>query len=275
MLNKGVLLGRKATDYIAGTLPYSEILPNGDWTGYCPPGEWQRPNLVDTMACVTFSALNCIETQEKQQTGLQVNYSDRWIAKMSGTTPQGNYLYKVVDAIRQYGLVLEEDYPAPANFTWDEYYADINPDLMDNLLAKGQIWLNKWAVNYEWLQVNDLNIDHHLKRSPVQVVIPGHAVEGIYSPQLMIEYFDSYEPFFKGTVISNLVDALAIVLTRKEKMPTRFFIKDGAKIGAFVADGFALGGAFAKDAGALESLKSALEFKGDEPTLELPPSANP
>ena len=60
----------------------------------------------------------------------------------------------------------------------------------------------------------------------------------------------------------------------KENMAKRFFIKDGEKIGAFVADGFALGGAFAKDSGALESLKSALEFKGDEPTLELPPSVN-
>ena len=62
---------------------------------------------------------------------------------------------------------------------------------------------------------------------------------------------------------------------RKENMAKRFYIKDGEKIGAFVADGFALGGAFAKDSGALESLKSALEFKGDEPTLELPPVNNP
>lgn len=70
-------------------------------------------------------------------------------------------------------------------------------------------------------------------------------------------YFDP-EPFF-----------------RKETIARRFYIKDGAKIGAFIADGFALGGGFAKDAGALEQLKQAFEFKGDEPILELPPVNNP
>lgn len=59
---------------------------------------------------------------------------------------------------------------------------------------------------------------------------------------------------------------------RKEQMARRFYIKDGAKIGAFISDGFGCPGGFAKDAEALEQLKSAFEFKGDEPTLELPPS---
>ncbi len=59
---------------------------------------------------------------------------------------------------------------------------------------------------------------------------------------------------------------------RKESMVRRFYIKDGAKIGVFIADGFALGGAFAKDADAKKQLETALEFTGNEPLLELPVS---
>lgn len=215
--NDGVILGRKVTDFIAGTLPYRVNITDGNWTPYVPKFENQFSNNADSMGCVTYSALNCIETQERFITGTEVNYSDRWIAKMSGTTHQGNYLYKVMDTIRQYGLVLEEDYPTPDNFDWDTYYAEIPTTKFQELIKKGQEWLTRWQVNYEWLTVSDPQIDYHLKHAPIQVVIPGHAIEGIYSPDDWIRYFDTYPDYLKSTPISNLQDALKIVLTRKEQ----------------------------------------------------------
>src|SRR5207247_8242189 len=106
---------------------YEVLNPSGDWTAYLPSAENQSTHIVDTMACVTFSCLNVIETQIKFLTGREVNFSDRFIAKLSGTTQQGNTVQNVLDAIRKYGLVLEEEWPTDLNFNWDQYYAPV-PD---------------------------------------------------------------------------------------------------------------------------------------------------
>src|SRR3972149_4039603 len=105
--NYGVILGTRSTDWLVGAIQYEERNPSGDWTSCLPPGEWQKDlqTHVDTMACVSFSALNSIEVQEKFLTGKQVDYSDRFTATMSGTTSQGNYLWKVADSLRKDGLV--------------------------------------------------------------------------------------------------------------------------------------------------------------------------
>jgi len=109
--NFGVLLGEKIGDYHAdfagGALPFVSNVSDGAWKPWLPDGERQSSDNGDSMSCVTFGEINGIETQEKKQTGVQPNYSDRWIAKMSNTTPEGNYLTVVADTIRKYGLVLE------------------------------------------------------------------------------------------------------------------------------------------------------------------------
>ena len=65
--NHGVLLGNRETDWgfagAASQIVYKEELPSGDWTPYLPLEEWQWSNIGwDSMACVSFSANNCIET---------------------------------------------------------------------------------------------------------------------------------------------------------------------------------------------------------------------
>src|SRR6185503_14551846 len=140
MKNFGVIEGRRARDFVGGVLPYEVRNQSGNWTAWLPPGEWQK-QLVDTMACVTFSLLNCIETQEYFLTGKQINYSDRWIAMMSGTTPQGNYLGTVADTVRKYGLVKEESWPTPPNYTWASYYELPPQAKMAELKAEGVEWL--------------------------------------------------------------------------------------------------------------------------------------
>lgn len=213
MKNFGVLPGRRPTDFVAGTLPYEVRNQSGNWDSFVPLGEWQRNNFVDTMACVTFSLLNCIETQEFYLTGQRINYSDRWIAMMSGTTPQGNYLYAVADAVRKYGLVKEESWPAPANYTWDSYYAHPDAQKQAQLEAEGQEWLKTHNFAYEWLTTNLDDILKHLKQCPLQIVKPGHAIEGFYQVQQVTNYFDSYDPFKKQLQRSELTDVLKPLLT--------------------------------------------------------------
>src|SRR3990167_3896463 len=123
--NNGVILGKRSTDYIGATLPYEVRNPSGDWTPYIPPGERQWSYNGDSMSCVSYSALNSIETQEQFLTNEQPNYSDRWTAKMSGTTREGNYLWKVADTIKELGLVLDVDYKTPDKYTWEEFHAEI------------------------------------------------------------------------------------------------------------------------------------------------------
>lgn len=226
-INHGVLRGRKDTDFIAGTIPFQERNPSGNWRNYLPPAEWQWKNGKDTMACVTFSLLNSIETQEFFLTGQRVNYSDRWIALMSGTTPQGNYLYAVADTVRKFGLVREESWPAPSSFDWNTYYAQPDAATMKKLLAEGEEWKKTHSLAYEWLTTSLEDIQTHLKHCPLQVVIPGHAIEGFKQVGDIHGYFDSYEPFEKSTWRGNLTDVFKAVLTINDNESMRLILDNG------------------------------------------------
>lgn len=219
--NTGVLMGQRASDYVAGTtspIPYQLRVVNGNWQPYAWSKNkqwcWYNGQYVDQMSCVTHSMLTAIETQEFFLTGKQVKYSRRWIAKLSGTTKQGNYQYLVADAIRNYGLVKEETYPTPDSYTWEQFYQDIPRGSL--MYSEGSNWLKKWNFQYEFLSPTDPNLDYHLKHCPIQIVIPGHAVCEIYSKDSINELFrDSYEPWDKTTPIGNVQSALKPILTLK------------------------------------------------------------
>lgn len=153
----------------------------GDWIIFRSAGESQKREGADKMACVTFSAHNAIEeiinlfwflvetaqANEEQREIVKVfihfgllkkvsdnplwfeaNVSDRYIAKVSGTTYRGNSQKNVADAIRKYGLVPEELWPWVDD--WDEYYQNV--DLA--VVSRGQKLVDKETgfieINYEW-----------------------------------------------------------------------------------------------------------------------------
>jgi len=273
MINRGVLLGQRETDYIAGQatfISYEARNPSGDWRAFLPPGEWQVDGGVDSMSCVSYSALNAIEAQEKFLTGEQPEYSDRWTAKMSGTMPIGNYLYKVGDSIRKDGLVLESEYPdPPSGYTFAEYHKDIPEPLLTELKTKGQAWLKKWDFKYEFVPADKESMLKHIKQAPLQIVIPGHAVMNFLCEQDIVNYFDSYQPFEKTTPYSNIQAALKPLLTKKI-MTKKFIINDGGKIGILVLEGFTGMVAFAKDLSSLQKLKESFEVPDDAKTINLP-----
>jgi len=226
--NTGVILGQRETDYVVGVsspIVYKERLKTGDWTPYAFDKERQSSNFVnngvdinDSMACVSHSLVNSIESQIYFLTGKQINYSKRWLAKMSGTMLIGNYMYKVADAVRQYGLVLEEDYPAPeGNWTFKEYHKDIPEPLYSQLIEKGKKWLKDFDFQYEFLQITDPNIDFHLKHAPVQIIRanPNHAVCGIFSPGQLVNYLDSYPDFFRQVNYPDILAAMKGIVTPK------------------------------------------------------------
>ncbi len=220
--NYGIILGDHINTYKSGrlgaVLPFEERNPSGDWESVLPPEERQSNDGGDSMSCVTFAELNGIETQEVKMNSLDnvPEYSDRWIAKMSGTTREGNWLWKVAETIRKYGLVKEESYQKPStSWTWDEYHKEIPVDLKAKLLAEGQEWLKKWDVKYESIDFSKESLMYHLKMSPLTVVVPGHAILNFRTTAQVVHYFDTYPPHKK--TVPNVVQAMKVVLYKKEQ----------------------------------------------------------
>ena len=212
--NRGVILGQRNTDWQAGAISgiaYEELNPSGDWTQWLPKEEWQwKDNGFDTLACVTFSALNIIESLYYFHTGRQVNFSDRYTAFMSGTTPNGNWQWKVGDSIRKDGLALEQDWPMIDNPSWDTYYTA--PPI--EVINKAKDFLKDWQVNYEFIDFTKESLIKHLKQAPIQVVFPNHAVMLFATTEQVYRYFDSYLPFIKERS-EGFITAMKLVLTKK------------------------------------------------------------
>jgi hypothetical protein len=202
MKNTGVILEKRPSDWVFGDnslLKGTVINLLGDYRSFLPTHEKQIAVYFDSMACVTFSALNCIEIilnykrskgelpqamiNEFKEYGYidendKFNFSDRYIAKLSGTTRQGNSLSNVADAIRNYGLVPEKLWPFPTDqrtpvFPWDEFYKEIPQNVID----VGQKVFLKWVkVNTEYVLSGavDTNyiaqtIERKLKEGPLQI----------------------------------------------------------------------------------------------------------
>lgn len=152
---------------------------DGQYLDFLPDKEIQKGVLFDTKACVTFSALNCLEIIQRTR-GVHDNYSDRFIAKLSGTTTSGNYFRTVAETIRTVGLIDEELHPFPntqKDFDWDDYYSEIP----ESLLMKGRLWLTLWDIDWEWADMTDLK--NALVYGPVQVGVwawPSVRKDGLY-----------------------------------------------------------------------------------------------
>ena len=169
----------KAKDYIAGASPITLIKqvlqPNGQWDDFLPPDEYQRQYDFDSMSCVSFSLNNVLEILYKRLFAAQPNFSDRFLAKMSGTTKYGNSLWNVVETARKKGEINEINWPwTPFIDTFEEYFASI-PQGIINL---GLGWALKNQINYEWADVTDKEkIMEALKYSPLQVTVGFNAVD--------------------------------------------------------------------------------------------------
>lgn len=213
--NTGVLIGQRPEDYVAGTLDYQVRVPSGDWRPFLVTEERQYSPYADAMDCVSESFTNVAEIQIKQQTGEEVNFSARALAKLSGTTRSGNYLYKVADEARNFGLLLEEEWPTPPNFTWESFYADIP----NSILAKRK----KYDIGYEWVTADKGSLEYHLKHAPIQIIItklnPNHAVTLVAIEGDTAFYFDSYPPHLKKIKLADLYgSALKIVINAEQTM---------------------------------------------------------
>jgi len=201
-----VIIDVRPTDFVAGgetgiNIGAAPILSkDGQFDGYLPDEETQYNFRFDTFACVSFSRCNNYETifsvkialglisaeniawlKEKgyidYRTG-KVNFSDRFLAKMSKTTKSGNSLGAVGDAAREFGLVPESSWPWPAGMKdsmtdeekWTLYYTEIPQEVKD----LGLEFKARFDLSYQWILLgNSADAEKVLKAflpyGPVQV----------------------------------------------------------------------------------------------------------
>lgn len=225
--NTGLIEGSGTKSlWVGGTIPYEVRLETGDWRPYCPTGEKQK-DPAETMACVSFSCNNVLEIQNKFL-GVDVNYSDRFLAKMSGTTNEGNRLDVVADTARTIGLVLESEYPS-THTTWQDFYAEVPQSVKDKAV--------KQVILYEF-QTNDVaSLKKQLKQCPLQVTIPqpypNHAVVLVHIDGTTAYYFDSYSPFIKTIAVSKISAVLKILLLKTNIMTNSLIVKNGEEYGIY------------------------------------------
>ena len=87
-----------------GKLGDAPINPGGHWARYLPPIEDQDSNGFETYCCVTEATLNCIETLINFEYGMTTNFSDRFLATVSGTGHfKGNNPGTVAETLRVKG----------------------------------------------------------------------------------------------------------------------------------------------------------------------------
>lgn len=180
-----------------------------------PPGEIQYSNLTDTWGCVSFAMVHCIESQEIAQTGQTKGYSERALAKMSGTvytgqlSHRGNTVDRVFQTVKEYGLIPEALWPTDiVNYTADEFYKDIPPEILSQAVK---------------LNVDKIDGGQNLSLSPLLVQLKNglsHLVEGLNTAQ----YFDTYKQFVKNyTSDDDIVWTGNLILNPKGKRMLVFF----------------------------------------------------
>jgi hypothetical protein len=207
----------KPEDYILGgltKLPKEVLQENKDWTPHLPAKELQAEKF-ETWACATFTVLNCIEILIKRKYNEKRNYSDRFLAVVSGTTKGGNSPHTVAEFLRKIGVVPEEIYPFDAK-NYEEFYKPIPPKLYE--LARE--FNEEWDFRHEFVKGED--IDEAIQYSPLLISVAAwfkkkgdyyyrpkgmkdnHAVTYVKREKDCRLIFDSYDEILKKVRLEDL-----------------------------------------------------------------------
>lgn len=160
-------------DQIGGP-DFEVLVPDSHWAPFVPSPELQKNRFGDTYMCVSYSNNNAHEFLIKQKFKEDVNMSDLFLGKGSGTIRgQGNSKRGVAEWKRLNGYVLESEYPYTPDTTLDKAYAALSKDLLD----KGKANLSKgYEFLYKWLGAASQTpqaLLEGLKYSPLQVDVGG------------------------------------------------------------------------------------------------------
>jgi len=119
----------KQSDYRFGaSLPFVCYQPTGQWDDYLPKKEYQCNNFVESQACTSFGTIAATTALIKRVLGDNVEFSERFLAKNSGTDPQdgGNDPHKVAESLRKDGVVFQGRWDFTDEIkSVEEFYSEI------------------------------------------------------------------------------------------------------------------------------------------------------
>lgn len=218
---------------------------------------------IDTMACTNFAHNNATEAvcnlmkKNAEWHPLNLNFfereayiskygnfdfSDRELAKRSGTTEDGN-IQKKVNKTAEQGLVPETMWPFTEDMTWEEYYKTIPP----HVHQQRKEFAERVDISHEWITKDQFN--KRIKESPIIAFVWAWAKDGkgfYYRPEgegfnhasviqgkakkkkghLVYPFRDTYEPFNKWVYDDNVSNAGYLVhITDIYNMDVKKFVK--------------------------------------------------
>ena len=264
---EGALLGQGKQDWYAGgnsPIDRSILLQGGNWKENAIPNEIQvvnygSNNQYDTSMCVSYGITDAIEynLMEMLRQNLipaetskwlkdngyfkngSINFSERFIAVKGETQSYGAYMYKVANAVKNFGLIPNDMFPMADNFN-----DNIDPKFItQEMLDMGKEFLKHFAINYEWLNNNDSKTfleystlpcmgQFYNYVNPDDILNPptssGHCMVEVNETNEYKEIDDSYWQQFKKYNKDKLQSFMAFYLTplKINNMNTQKWIED-------------------------------------------------
>ena len=179
LLHEPVVIGKdgilgSATSYAGKTV----VRPDGKWEVHKINESHQANDHVDTFSCVSFGNSNQEEVYKLNRYGIQTDHSDRFLARVSDTQPNGNSPQKVYEARRNNGYLFEMEWPFAGVTTWLQWMADIPSNLLT--LASGRS--AEWLYWHDYVSTSHASIREALKFSPVAFSVPAwfKDINGLY-----------------------------------------------------------------------------------------------
>lgn len=219
--------------YTMGSSPLIKkvLQEDGQWIEYLPEDEMQRGRNVETMACVSFGKLNCIEILAKRLWNKEWNKSDRFTAKMSGTSRSGNIMSRVGDSVRNDGIVKQDKWENNIEtFTWNEFYSEPTRDVKE----LGKNFIKKYSTGYEAVYNNKQTIKQALRFSPIWAAFcswylgsngiyyklgsPNHVACIVGYTEEYVLVYDSYAPHVKKVAWDNIFFPKIVTLNDKDQV---------------------------------------------------------
>ena len=130
--------------------------------------ERQSSDDFDTFCCVSFGLNNQEEHYMLARYGLTTNHSDRALAKLSDTQPNGNTPQKVYEARRKKGFLFETEWPWGQDVkTWVEYMKEIPRNLLTLAIGNAA----QWSFWHDYVPTDAASLKEALRYSPVAVSV--------------------------------------------------------------------------------------------------------
>lgn len=157
-------------DYIFGDAQIDAPLlqPTGQWDEFLPTPETQNTQGFEPYACASFGTDNCIEVLLKRKFNFNENYSDRYLAKMTGTDKlHGNDPHKVAEFLRHSGNVSEYEWPMLNITSFDDYYR--TPPA--NLAVSAKTFTDHYELKHDYVPNDPKSMMNALRYSPLGISV--------------------------------------------------------------------------------------------------------